>query len=114
MLSWIIEAGLWPQILAVETSLILLISSLFTSALTAAFGLGGGIIMLALLVNFLPVAVVIPVHGVIQAGSNCSRALLLRKYIAWPIISQHRPHRIRQKLYVCIFIFIKFLHKMIY
>ncbi|MCJ8338441.1 MAG: sulfite exporter TauE/SafE family protein [Pseudomonadales bacterium] len=86
MLSWMIEAGLWPQILTVDSSVILLVSSLFTSALTAAFGLGGGVIMLALLVNFLPVAVVIPVHGVIQAGSNCSRALLLRKHIVWPII----------------------------
>ncbi|EPJ48725.1 MAG: hypothetical protein OFPI_28250 [Osedax symbiont Rs2] len=86
MLAWMIEAGLWPQILTVESSIILLVSSLFTSALTAAFGLGGGVIMLALLVNFLPVAIVIPVHGVIQAGSNCSRALLLRKHIGWPII----------------------------
>ncbi len=86
MLIDLIETGLWPEILTLSGASILIVSSMFTSAITAAFGLGGGVIMLALLVNFLPVAVVIPIHGVIQLGSNTSRAFLLRKDIIKPII----------------------------
>lgn len=86
MLTELIQAGVWPEILSLSAASILIVSSLFTSAITAAFGLGGGVIMLALLVNFLPVAVVIPIHGVIQLGSNSSRAFLLRKDIIKPII----------------------------
>ncbi len=86
MLAWLIELGLWPAVLPLSSSIILIISSVFTAALTAAFGLGGGVIMLALLVNFIPVAMVIPVHGVVQVASNCTRALLLRREIVWQIV----------------------------
>lgn len=86
MLSELQLLGLWPTLLNIDNALILLLTSVFTSALTAAFGLGGGVIMLAALVNFLPVAVVIPIHGVIQASSNLSRALLLRRHICWYIV----------------------------
>lgn len=85
MLTDLINAGYWPDILSTTAAITLIISSMFTSAMTVAFGLGGGVIMLALLVNFLPVAVVIPVHAVIQMGSNTSRAVLMRKHIVWPI-----------------------------
>ncbi|MBL1241007.1 MAG: TSUP family transporter, partial [OCS116 cluster bacterium] len=85
MLTDLINAGYWPDILSNTAAITLIISSMFTSAMTVAFGLGGGVIMLALLVNFLPVTVVIPVHAVIQMGSNTSRAVLMRKHIVWPI-----------------------------
>lgn len=80
------QFGLWPELLEIQSTIILLVTSVFTSAMTAAFGLGGGVIMLAALVNFLPVAYVIPLHGVIQACSNLSRASLLRAFIQWDII----------------------------
>ena len=87
MLADLQQLGLWPTLfLDLDSAFILLITSLFTSAMTAAFGLGGGVIMLAALVNFLPVAYVIPIHGVIQASSNLSRAALLRAFIDWNII----------------------------
>lgn len=41
--------------------------------------------MLALLTYALPITVLIPVHGVVQLGSNSSRAFLQRKHIDWPI-----------------------------
>lgn len=87
MLSELIDMGFWPEILSNSAAIILLISSLFTSAITAAFGLGGGVIMLALLVNFLPVAVVIPIHAVIQLGSNTGRTILMRQHIVWHIFA---------------------------
>jgi uncharacterized membrane protein YfcA len=89
MLTWLIEMSLWPQALSVDVSLILLASSIFTAALTAAFGLGGGVIMLALLVNFIPISAVIPIHGVVQVSSNISRALLLRRFIVWDIVGYY-------------------------
>ncbi len=55
--------------------------SLFTSALTAAAGIGGGLVLLSVLATFLPPVVVIPIHGVVQLGSNAGRAALLRQHI---------------------------------
>ncbi len=87
MLADLQQLGLWPELfLDLSSTSLLLMTSLFTSAMTAAFGIGGGVIMLAALVNFLPVAYVIPIHGVIQASSNISRAALLRTFIDWNII----------------------------
>ena len=64
----------------------LIIASYFTSALTAAFGIGGGIALLAILSLALPVTTLIPVHGMVQLGSNSGRAWHLRKSIEWPFI----------------------------
>ena len=55
--------------------------SLFTSALTAAAGIGGGLVLLSVLASFLPPVIVIPIHGVVQLGSNAGRAALLRQQI---------------------------------
>lgn len=60
-----------------------MVASFFTSAMTAAFGIGGGLAMLALMGVFLPVAVLIPVHGLVQLGSNAGRAWRLRTRIPW-------------------------------
>jgi uncharacterized membrane protein YfcA len=56
-------------------------ASFFTSALTAAFGVGGGIAMLALMGLFVPVAALIPVHGAVQLGSNTGRAWHQRAHV---------------------------------
>lgn len=61
-------------------------ASFFTSALTASFGLGGGLALLALMSSVLPAAAVIPAHGVAQLGSNFSRFALQRAHVVWPII----------------------------
>ena len=55
--------------------------SLFTSALTAAAGIGGGLVLLGVMASFLPPVIVIPIHGVVQLGSNAGRAALLRQHI---------------------------------
>jgi uncharacterized protein len=65
----------------------LLLTSVFTSAVTAAFGMGGGLVMLALLGNLLPAPAVVPVHGVIQLGSNVGRAVVFRRQIVWPFFA---------------------------
>jgi uncharacterized membrane protein YfcA len=65
---------LLPEALGPFPAFLLIIASFFTSAFTAAFGVGGGLAMLALLGILIPVASLIPVHGVIQLGSNTGRA----------------------------------------
>jgi uncharacterized membrane protein YfcA len=52
-----------------------------TSALTAMAGIGGGVIMLAAMASLLPVSAIIPVHAVVQVGSNAGRAAVLRHWI---------------------------------
>ena len=60
---------------------VLIVASFFTSALTAAFGLGGGLAMMAMMGLFVPVAALIPVHGAVQLGSNSGRAWHQRAHI---------------------------------
>jgi uncharacterized membrane protein YfcA len=59
--------------------------SFFTSALTAAVGIGGGLLLLTVMVSFLPPIIVLPVHGVIQLGSNGGRMAVMRQHVDWRI-----------------------------
>lgn len=54
--------------------LLLMIVAFFTSTLTAIVGLGGGILLLALMAVILPPIALIPVHGAVQLCSNITRA----------------------------------------
>lgn len=49
--------------------------SLIASAITAIAGLGGGMLLLAILPTFLPANSIIAVHGTVQLASNASRFL---------------------------------------
>lgn len=55
--------------------------SFFGSLITATLGLGGGMLTLATMAMFLPPAVLIPVHGGVQLGSNIGRSVLMRKHV---------------------------------
>lgn len=76
----LLPAGIEPWVAA-----LLIVASAFTSALTAAFGIGGGIAMLALMGLFVPVASLIPVHGAVQLGSNTGRAWHQRAFVRMDI-----------------------------
>ncbi len=52
-----------------------------TSFLTAAFGIGGGTVLIAAMAVLMPPAALIPVHGVVQFGSNFGRAMLMLKQV---------------------------------
>lgn len=80
------ESALLPDGLSATAAAIVVLSSFFTSALTASFGLGGGLALLAIMGALMPPAAVIPVHGVAQLGSNASRLLLQWKSVVWPIV----------------------------
>lgn len=75
------EALLPPGLDWVSAAL-LIAASAATSALTAAFGLGGGVTLLALMASLLPPAALIAVHGLVQLGSNAGRAGLMAGRVA--------------------------------
>lgn len=72
----LLPAGMEPWVAA-----LLVVASCFTSAITASFGIGGGLAMLALMGLFVPVASLIPVHGAVQLGSNTGRAWHQRAFV---------------------------------
>jgi uncharacterized membrane protein YfcA len=57
--------------------------SCFTSFMTASAGIGGGMLMLAVLAQVLPIKAIIPVHGLVQLGSNMGRTLIMFSQVHW-------------------------------
>lgn len=76
-----------PPELSVLSSVALLGISFMGSFITAAFGIGGGVVVLAVFASLLSPAALIPIHGVVQLGSNAGRAIIMRAHIDWPIWS---------------------------
>lgn len=74
-----------PADLSMVEAVGLIAFSYFTSAVSATFGLGGGVMMLAAMASVMPALAVIPVHGAVQVGSNAGRAWMLRGHINWEI-----------------------------
>lgn len=74
-------AALLPDGVGGAVAALLVAAAFFTSALTAAFGVGGGVAMLALMGLFVPVAALIPIHGAVQLGSNTGRAWRQRAHV---------------------------------
>jgi len=80
-----------------------------TSLITALFGPGGGLLLIAAMPGFIAAAAIIPVHPVVQLDSNSSRTLfgyrtvhrqlalsfiggsVLGVGLAAPVISVNRP-----------------------
>ena len=76
----LLPAGVSPVV-----ALLLIAVSFVTSALTAAFGLGGGVAMLGALAGTVSPNVVVAVHAIVQFGSNIGRAIVQRANVLWPV-----------------------------
>ncbi len=77
-----LHAGLgWPIAGA------LLAVSFASSFITVAFGIGGGAVMLTVLATLLPAAAIVPVHGLVQLGSNAGRAASLPGYMRLDLLA---------------------------
>lgn len=70
-----------PAELGNYTALFLILLSGCTSLITATLGIGGGALLIAALAQLIPVAALIPVHGLVQFGSNFNRAMMTRQHI---------------------------------
>lgn len=66
------------------TALFLFAASFVGSFITVAMGLGGGALLLAVMASLVPPAALIPVHGVIQLGSNLGRSVVMLPHTHWP------------------------------
>ena len=75
--------SLLPPAMSLLDAGLLVAASLVTSFISAAFGIGGGFTLIALLALFLPPAALIPVHGNVQLGSNAGRVGVMLKQVVW-------------------------------
>lgn len=67
-----------------ETTFAILSGASFVGAfITGAFGIGGGVMFLAVLAQFLAPGVLIPVHGACMVGVNLGRAVISWRDIVW-------------------------------
>ena len=57
-----------------------------TSFLTAAAGIGGGVVLLAAMAVLMPAQALIPVHGLVQLGSNGGRTLIMLRAVKTSVL----------------------------
>lgn len=65
---------------------IICLVSFLGSAITAAFSIGGGLLLIGTMSALMPAAAVIPVHAVVMTGSNGGRMALLFRHVNWSIV----------------------------
>ena len=66
--------------------LLLVFFALMTSTLTAITGIGGGMLLIAIMPGLLPAAAIVPVHGAVQLFANSSRALFGWRHLHWQFV----------------------------
>jgi uncharacterized membrane protein YfcA len=68
--------------------IILVGTSFFTSALSAATGVGGGILLFSVMTLYFPIHILIPIHGIIQFFNNVFIVVFLKQHLKksliWP------------------------------
>lgn len=73
-----------PPDLGTSVTLVLFGASFVASFIATTFGIGGGALLLAVMAALMPPAVLIPVHGIVQLGSNASRAAaMILHFVNW-------------------------------
>ncbi|WP_148861196.1 sulfite exporter TauE/SafE family protein [Marinobacter fonticola] len=90
-MDWLFLSAVLPATLDPALAIILLVASAITSLITASLGAGGGALLLVLMALWLPPAAIIPVHGLIQLGSNGGRAALTLRYVDWRVLAIFLP-----------------------
>lgn len=68
------------------TELFLGLVTFLTSTVAGVVGIGGGMMLIAILPSFLPLNALIPVHGLTQISSNLSRAIFGYKDVQYKVI----------------------------
>ncbi len=65
---------------------VILLGSFLSTAISSAFAIGGGFVMIAILSTVLPISALVPVHSAMMIGLSLSRSWYFRKDIHWPIV----------------------------
>ena len=68
------------------TEILLTLIAFGTSTITAITGIGGGMIMIAIMPGFLPASTIVPVHAMVQLFANSSRALFGWQFLRWEFV----------------------------
>lgn len=76
-----------PPALEPFWAFLLIAVSAATSFITAAAGIGGGMVLLAVMAVIVPGAAIIPVHGAVQIGSNAGRTAIMLSHVQWSILA---------------------------
>jgi len=69
-----------------NNEILLILIAFGTSTLTAITGIGGGMMLIAIMPGFIPAAAIVPVHGIVQLFSNSSRALFGLRFLRWEFV----------------------------
>jgi uncharacterized membrane protein YfcA len=73
------------------SSAILIVAALLTSILSGVVGMGGGVVLLGVMAAVMPAAAVVPLHGVVQLGSNTTRTLVFFRHVNWTLFWAYAP-----------------------
>lgn len=76
-------ADFLPDQVGALAATILVVASFIGSFVTAAIGIGGGVALLSVIAVILPAPAIIPVHGLVQIGSNAGRVFLMLDHVLW-------------------------------
>ncbi|MCJ8285245.1 sulfite exporter TauE/SafE family protein [Halomonas sp.] len=86
-MEWL--AAISPLSPVVSLGLILL--SGVTSMISASLGVGGGTLLIMTMAQVMPAAALIPVHGMVQLGSNGGRLAMSWRHVHWPLLATFVP-----------------------
>jgi len=67
------------------TVLVLVVACFVTATVSAILGMAGGVTLLGVMTALLPAPVVVPLHGIVQLGSNWTRTWAFRRHVRWSI-----------------------------
>ena len=69
-----------------SNDILLILIAGISSSITAVTGIGGGMMLIAIMPGFLPAAAIVPVHAVVQLFANSSRALFGWRFLRWEFV----------------------------
>ncbi len=70
---------------------ILIIAALASATVSGIIGMGGGVMLIAVMAAVLDPVLVVPIHGIVQLTSNGTRALRLLPHVEWSIAAFYVP-----------------------
>ena len=89
----------FPESISNLTAFFLIFASMATSFITSAFGIGGGAVLLGLLAVKLPPVALLPIHGIVQIGSNLGRTMIFFKDIGQKNHDLFQRYRLEDTLF---------------
>nr|WP_300312996.1 sulfite exporter TauE/SafE family protein [Halomonas sp.] len=84
----------WPSLLSplpASISILLILLSSLTSMISASMGVGGGTLLIMTMAQVMPASALIPVHGMVQLGSNGGRLAMTLRHVEWKALASFVP-----------------------